>query len=466
MNRLSNPDQSGARGLSRQRSRDILEWTLRPWWRAAIFLIVIISGAAFLSVKAIRAAESAYWADSDSIDDIKQTLKHDPTNADLIHRLGLDYTFNPTEINTPEAVKYLRQAVSLNPRRWDFYSDLGTACDFAGDIKCSDEAFDHARALNPMNPALEWALGNHYLLTNRPDQAFPFFRKLIDINSDYLGPTFRLCMRATRDPEQIYSAVIPHGKDLKDSSQRFAFLNFLASTGDYDGAMKIWGQMIGSQDKSPGIFSVKPFMDNLIDHDRLQDASVVWGDLEHAGVVPPPSAPGSANLLYNPGFESTPLDTGFDWRLSDSSDLVFEFTDESPHQRRKSLRIDFSVGRNADYDLVSQIVQVQPNTSYDLTAYVRSESLTSDSGPRLRVVELDCGSCNPATSDQTQGTTQWHQVDAPFLTHPQTQLVRVSFWRPQAPTALGDITGTVWLDDLTLRATGPSAPMGKLARTP
>ncbi len=91
----------------------------------------------------------------------------------MIHRLGVVYSSDPTEINLSESVKYLRKAVALNPRRWDFWADLGTTCDFAGDTACSDEAFERALALNPMTPAVQWAQGNHYLLTNRAGEGFP-----------------------------------------------------------------------------------------------------------------------------------------------------------------------------------------------------------------------------------------------------------------------------------------------------
>jgi len=463
MSQFPNPDLAGERAPFRRNSMHTFEWSLRPRWRAALLLIPIIAVSVWLSREAIRVARVTAQVDTGSIPNIEKALRQDPDNPDLIHRLGLVYSANSTDTNLSEAVKNLRKAVALNPRRWDYWSDLGTTCDFVGDTACSDEAFERAGVLNPMTPALQWAMGNHYLLTNREEKAFPYFRRLLDIDPEYLDATFRLCLRATRDPQAIYTEVVPHGKD---ASGRFAFLMFLSSTADYESAMRIWGQMISGPDRSPNLSIVKPFLDFLVDHNQIQDASTVWNDLEHSGVIPPRPKSQTASLLYDGSFEEPPLNTGFDWRNNDSPDLVFDFSDPSAYKGAKCLRIYFVVGRNADYDLLNQVVPVKPNTRYELTAYVRSENLTSASGPRLRVVEMGCENCAARTSDPTVGTTSWHPIEVALLTQPQTQAVRVSFWRPQDQTYNSEITGMVWLDSVTLRAVESPEPDVNRARTP
>ncbi len=461
MSQYTNPDLPGERAWQPYNSSRVHTWSLRPWWRAVLFLLPILAGSVWLAQRGILVAWVTYQADSLSPTDLRKALQQDPGNPDLVHRIGWVYAYNPTSIDLAEAEKYLHQAVELSPRRWDFWTDLGTVCDDVGDTACSDDAFERAGSLNPMTPGLIWAIGNHYLLTNRPEKAFPHFRRLVELDPEYLGNTFRLCLRATQDPLAIYREVVPHGKD---ANPRFAFLMQLASAADYEGAMGVWEQMISGPDHSPSLAAVKPFLDFLLDHDRIDDAGRVWDSLQHAGVIPPATVQ-SDNLLYDGGFEGPLLDTGFDWRSDDSPDLVFDFTDTSAYKGSRSLRIEFAVGTNSDYDLVNQIVRIKPDTSYELSAYVRSDNLTSDSGPRLRVVEVGCTDCPPRTSDPTVGTTPWHAVDVQFLTHPQTEAVRISFWRPQNQPYPHDITGTVWLNDVTLRRTEGSPLDSSRART-
>ncbi len=462
MSQFPNPDLAGERAPFWRNSLRTVEWSLRPPWRAALFLIPILAGSVGLSREAIRVAQATSQVDSGSIPNIQKALRQDPDNPDLIHRLGLIYSANTIDTNLSEAVKNLRKATALNPRRWDYWLDLGTTCDFVGDTACSDEALERAVGLSPMSPAIQWTLGNHYLLTDRQEKAFPYFRKLLEMAPEYLDATFRLCLQATRDPQAIYAQVVPRGTD---ASGRFAFLMFLSSTADYESAMRIWGQMISGPDRSPDLSLVKPFLDLLVDHSQIQDASTVWNDLEHAGVIPPRPPSQTAGLLYDGSFEGPRLNTGFDWRINDSPDLVYDFSDPSAFKGAKCLRIYFAVGRNADYDLLNQVVPIKPNTRYELTANVRSENLTSDSGPRWRVVEMGCENCAARTSDPTVGTTPWHPIQVAFFTQPQTQAVRVSFWRPQDQTYNSEITGMVWLDSITLRAVENPKPDVNQART-
>jgi len=144
--------------------------------------------------------------------------------------------------------------------------------------------------------------------------------------------------------------------------------------------------------------------------------------------------------------------------------LEINVENASSHEGSKCLRINFLVGRNADFDLVEQVVRVKPNTRYRLMAYVRSDNVTSDSGPRLRALEMGCGNCAVRSSDPTVGTTPWHMVDLEFVTQPQTEAVKVSFWRPPAREVSGDINGTVWLDDVSLRAVDASSATANIER--
>jgi hypothetical protein len=454
MDEFSNQDLSHRRVASPHPSPDVIEWPLRSGWSRALFFTVIAAASALMIYKTTRVALATIPEDSLTIAEVQKGLEYDPGNPNLLHRLGVVYSFIPTEMNLTEALKYMRQAVADDPQRWDFWTDLATTCDFAGDTLCADMAFDRAQAFNPRLPRLQWMIANHYVLTNRLDQSFPHFRRLLETSpDDYWGPTFRLCLRATSDPNEVFAQVVPQGKD---ATMRFTYLTFLETMGDYESAMRIWGRMITGTDRTPDIAAVKQFLDFLLDHNRIQEASTVWHDLEQAGLVRREGNGESGNLIFNGSFARQPLNTGFDWLYdaSPGSEVLYDFADPSASPGKNCLRIEFLVGRNAGYDLLRQVVLVQPNSRYQLTAQVRSEGITSDSGPRFLVSDLGCPNCGAFSTEATLGTTPWHTVDVTFTTQPQTQAVRIDFSRPPGQMPPREISGTIWVSEVKLQTSG------------
>ena len=98
-------------------------------------------------------------------------------------------------------------------------------------------------------------------------------------------------------------------------------------------------------------------------------------------------------LVFNGGFEQEPLNAGFDWRFAQQPYLTLDFFDATAHTGARSFRADFTVPQNSEYEPVYQLVPVVPGQTYELSAYVKSEAITSDSGPRLRVLDPKCLVC-------------------------------------------------------------------------
>src|SRR5207248_1809299 len=166
------------------------------------------------------------------------------------------------------------------------------------------------------------------------------------------------------------------------------------------------------------------------------------------------------NRVFNGDFEQAPLNAGFDWRYSPTHYVFLDFGDDSAQHSSRCLRLEFTLSRNEEYEPVYQLVCVLPNQPYLLSAYVRSVGFTSDSGPRLRVVDPACASCLNVSEDGTVGTSPWHAVNLTFSTGPATRLVKVSIWRPLGRTYPMTITGSFWIDSVSLRAQDEAKPAG------
>ena len=199
-------------------------------------------------------------------------------------------------------------------------------------------------------------------------------------------------------------------------------------------------------------------LDHLLALGRVREAQAVWRDLESRGVVPRPSESDRSNLIYNGDFEQIPLNAGLDWHYRPTAFLALDFADPSAYHGSHCLRVDFTVGQNLEYEPIYEFVPVAPDRTYLLSAFVRSNAITSDSGARLRVVDAECNRCLDVSSDGTVGTTPWHPVSLKFSTGHTTQLIRVSIWRPPARTFPVEISGTLWLDAVRLESLPSGVP--------
>ena len=395
---------------------------------------------------AIRTALAARLSESPVLADLRRALALDPVNPSIYNHLGVISSFLPEQSTPGEGLQYLRQAVRLSPDEALYWLNLASACEAAGDFSCADEAFGHALALSPMVPRVQWMAANYYLRTERPAEARGRFRRLLGMGPEYIRPALQTCFRSFPDPELLVREVLPEGKE---PMLKLALINLLSAQGEVDSAYRVW--TLAMRDASPPAFAaIRPFLDSLIQSGRFAPAWTVWQNLIQTGVVRRPPAENPANRVFNGDFEQAPLNGGFDWTFREEPFLEVDAQSPAAPEGGRCLRLDFTVSHNEDYEPVSQFVPVAPEQSYTLTAYVRSESLTSDSGPRLRVLEAACPRCLDVSTESVVGTKDWSPTSVTFTTGSETRFVRLSVWRPRGRTFPMDISGRFWLDKVVL----------------
>jgi hypothetical protein len=438
------------------------ELSLRSRWQAGIFLLGIGLPALLLAALAVKIAVAATLGASTQISDLRRAVALDPANPKLHHWLGLVCAYPVEEVNPAEAVKHLRRATELNPNAGRYWLDLAKAYASVGETASADMALNHALELQPMSPRFRWAAANHYLLTERADLAFPQFRRLLELDPEYAWPIFRLCLKVSGDPQLVLEKVLPAGNDPK---LKLAYVNFLSTNGEHEFAHRVWAKTVAGGAPFPFTLT-QPYLERLLGLGRDDEAARIWKDLERLGIVPRPAATDADNLVFNGDFEQAPLNAGFDWRARPAAYVSVDLGDSSAYQGSRCLRVDFTVGQNDECEPVLQIVPVSPNQAYLLIAYVRSESITSDSGPRLRVLDLACPGCLNVSSETVVGTAPWHPLSLTFSTGAQTKLVRLSVWRARSRVFPTEITGQFWLDAVSLKAVGAALESASLKPTP
>jgi hypothetical protein len=289
----------------------------------------------------------------------------------------------------------------------------------------------------------------------------------------------------------------------RSTALKLAYLNFLCGQERFDLAANYWTELAASQSLIP-FAAAKPYLEQVLSSGYYKEAGEVWRYLVNTGAVTKPpelepvdgresaAADGSPsaksrvergisepvdgresavadgspaerdktpiplggretpNLIFNGSFEQEPLQAGFDWHYRQQPYLEMNFAAQTAHSGARALRLDFTLPRNLEYEPVYQLVPVAPGQAYRLSAYTRSEAITSDSGPRLRVTDPQCATCLDVATDAATRTAAWHEVSAQFTTGPHTDIVRVSIWRARSRSFPMEISGRAWFDDISL----------------
>jgi hypothetical protein len=404
---------------------------------------VLVMSAETLFVGFVSSLETPWGA--------RLLLRLAPDDPGLEHKLGEAYI----ETNAAEGLKHLRRAAELAPASRLYWEDLASACDEGNDRACADRARQRLLELCPMVPVYHWYAGQRALGSQRQDEAAAQFRRLLELDPSYAKDSWN-SLRAIQDPDLIFREILA---DSGNSELRLGFVDFLSSRGEDEAAYKIWQRVATNSGVFP-FSSVQAYLDRLINHGRIREAAEVWHDLQGLGIVKKETNE-QDSLIFNGGFEEPPLNAGLDWRQSEQlAYLALDVAASGAYQGAHCLRLDFTVSRNLEYEPVYQMVPVLANHNYRLEAYVRSERLTSDTGPSLRVRDMQSPSFPEATTETTIGTTPWHLIHVIFATGPTTQAVSISVWRRRSRVFPTEITGTFWLDAVSFKCVDCDAAPG------
>ena len=443
----ASPGRPPAWARRRKRARGqalpgICECSLRGRCRGLLFLLAILLPGIWIVVLVARMGLAAAWGESLRLPTLRRAVALDGSNPELHFKLGTAY-FWAEGGNPPAAAGELLEATRLNPNVAEYWSALGKACYAAGQERCSDQAFERATRLSPAKPRFAWEAALHYTVTSRPQAAGPHLRRLLRLQPERASQVFDLLLRTGTGPEPVWRQVAgAAGPEVS-----LSYLSFLVTHSRYVEAEKFWGELSSARSDLP-VASASSYVEELLRRGHYRSAARVWARLQDAGAVGGSSAP---SLLFNGGFERPPLEAGFDWHVQQQTYLTVDFADPGAHSGARALRLEFTVPDNSDYEPVYHFVSVTPGQTYALSAQVRSEDITSDSGPRLRVQDPQCPACLSLASAGTVGTQSWHAVELEFTAPAAAEVVRVSVWRPRSRSFPMAISGRAWVDDVSLR---------------
>jgi hypothetical protein len=422
-----------------------------PAARFAVFALAFAL-AATLTFFSVRNARAANQAGLGTRAGYQAAVNLEPANPENWYLLGRYWQYTLEDPDPTLAVSNFRRALALNPRYADAWLDLGTVYESEGDFSAARDAYLQARSAYPISATVAWRYGNFLLRQGEVPQAFAEIRRAVYADPKRTAEAFSRCWRVDPDVESILDNVIP-----PDRAAYLDVIRELAAADQLAATLTVWQRLVSLRPRmSPA--DVISFADFLIQKGHFDDAHRIWQDaLLLSDVV---TGDPSGSVLWDGGFESNVLGGGFAWIFPAPSPGVQTALDRrQKHTGKQSLRLFFDGKHNTNYEGVCTNVQVQPETTYRFSAWVRTQALTGDEGIRFRLSWFSDSRPSGSTDSQdSRGTQSWTRVEMPWTSGQGVRRARVCVLRYLSRGLDARIQGTAWIDDVSLVPVGNPHP--------
>jgi len=417
----------------------------RIWlWRG--MRITIAVAMVYCAYLALRQGVGAYQARKSTPAALEKAIRWDPGNPEDYDALAtLTHQYSDRE-NPAEVVRLARAAVGASPMQADYWADLGSAYEWAGQREGALRCFERARDLFPMSPDINWRLANFYVRDGKTGPAEVALQRALLGNPELRRPAFALGWGATSDNQELLAHMIPEQADVL-----LSYLNYLIATKRIEAANQTWAHLLDLH-LSFGVRDAFPYLDALIvanEPERLEQAWAAMVERFPAQLHPRVAYP---NRIVNGGFEFEILNGGLDWRVLPTPGATVRVDSLNFFDGVHSLRIQFDGKHNLDYGSVMQYVPVHPQTLYRFSGYIRVEGITTDSGPRFQIYDAEAPSKLLLSTENLTGSSTWSPERLEFTTGPETRLLVVRLVRAFSHKFDNLIAGTVWIDQISLNS--------------
>jgi tetratricopeptide (TPR) repeat protein len=412
--------------------------------------IVCLAAATLIVFQAGELWLADHRIESQNLETMKRGAALVPGNADAWDRLGRYREWSFGEPDPAEAIADYRKAIEKNPLSANYWMDLASAYEAAGDDALAREAYLHAKKIYPVSAQVAWNYGNFLLRHGEPAEGYAEIQRAIRGDPTLLPLAISRVWRSSEDVNVLLEKVLP--PDAEAYSQA---LNFFESIRDAEPGLVVWQRLIslGKPFALPRSF---PFLEELIREDRAADARRVWLQaLAAAGL--PHDEPANHSSIWDGEFVQEFANGGLGWRWDSPLGAVIDFDTAPPLVGGRSVRLEFGGGANLSLEAPSEYVPVEPSHSYHFRGNIRTDEITTETGMRFSIVDPHHpGELNLLT-DNLMGTNLWTEANAEVTTGADTHFLLIRLYRPPSRLFDNRLSGKVWIAGLSLVPSGAGA---------
>ena len=299
-----------------------------------------------------------------------------------------------------EAVKSLEIAATLRYRDDYLWIELGNTKEELGNTEGALAAMDQAVRWAPYYAHTHWQRGNLLLRMGQPDAAFAELRTAATANQTYFPNLIDLAWGVTRGDVKAAEDLIKINNDI----ERTAWMRFLFASKAFREAFELSGR--------------------------------------------------SGLSIENGGFEAPLIlnETGFGWIVSPEHKYRLAIDVSEKLEGGKSLQINPDGNWNPATALLSQIVVIDPETTYRVSFSVKTKDLVTGGPPVISVSDAANNQLLGKSENLPIATSSWVSLNFDFTTLPNSQAAVIRLQRNNCDSSPCPIFGTLWLDQFRIEA--------------
>lgn len=404
----------------------------RKW---TVVAAAIVLAATYLTL-AGREFLGAWFGERVDLTSLNRAARLDPANADYRNHLG---RYHELVARDPAAaIAHYRSAVQMNPHSARYWFDLASAYQVLGDTASQTSALEHAIDADPTTPDVAWEAANLYLVQGESEKALREFHVVLGNDASLAGAAIQYCWRLKPDVDTLLRDVVPPRADAY-----IAFLALLIGKQETAGTAKVWNALMNAHQPFE-MRNAFEYFRYLILHKDVDQALQVWQDTTSRFRLLS-YLPSSSNLIVNGNFRLDVLNGGFDWQYQKQSGVTLTLDPSDFHSGRRSLMITFDGPGINDAGLF-QFISVQPDTTYEFSAYYKTGEMEGAGGPHFTIQDAYSQAVY-YDSDELKEAGFWKSADGEFTTSAECKLVILHIRRlPEG----SPIRGKLWVDDFHL----------------
>lgn len=374
-----------------------------------------------------------------------------PSDAVGWDNLGHLRQWSLDEPDLPGATADYHKALQENPQSAHYWMDLASVDEASGNDSGAADAFAHAKAVYPDSAEVAFFYGNFLLRQQDDSRGFEELRRAVRGDSSLLPLAISRAWLATGDANEIIDKLVPPTTD-----SYLQAMDYFAGIQQCDAALAVWSRLAASK-SAVLLRRTFPLFEELIRENRGDDARRAWLQLMFNEKLGSGNA-ADGSRIWNGDFAEDLAGGGLGWRLDPVTGAYLSFDAAPPQGGSRALRLDFNDGSNINLTGPYEYVAVAPGQSYHFHALMRTDQITTESGPRFSITDPNHPGVVNVLTDNFIGTRPWTSVDADLTAGPQTQFLVIRLERQQSRLFDNKLGGTVWIADVSLL---PSAASGE-----